>query len=488
MSIQDDVRDARTKSGVSRRVLAERSGLTESVIWRIETKGKASDHEAACLQRVLDGIIGRHPVDGDGAHPTGSTGLLPTSGAGTSGVRGSTPSGAGRLADPPTATEADAVDTAVDSPAQPGPAAPTVVDWGGLAGAAAGVSEHDLERGLKVGPQRAEGVRLFSNSEIQTFKDCRRKWWLAWYRQLKPRFESPTGALAIGDRIHRALRLYYVPTGLTRVDPRTALERLIAEDWTVLANALADEPEKLLSIQKKFNDEATLERAMIEGYTQWLGETGADSELDVISSEQYLEVDLTKDVKPYFADSTHETYRIIGKLDVRVKRRRDGVRLFIDHKSLAEFNTVRQTVPLDEQMLHYFLLEWLSTVDGEERCDGALYNMLRKVKRTGAAKPPFYDRIEVHHNQRELESYKRRLLATIGDILEVESLLNAGTEHLDVAYPRPTRDCRWKCQFFSVCPMFDDGSRAEDMLKQWFVKSDPLAYYQTGMSEGDAIE
>ena len=51
-------------------------------------------------------------------------------------------------------------------------------------------------------------VRI-SNSEIQTFKDCRRKWWLSYYRRLKPKSANMTGALALGSRIHEALDMYY---------------------------------------------------------------------------------------------------------------------------------------------------------------------------------------------------------------------------------------------------------------------------------------
>jgi hypothetical protein len=51
-------------------------------------------------------------------------------------------------------------------------------------------------------------IRL-SNSEIQTFKDCRRRWWLTYYRSLKPRNQDFTGALALGSRIHAALDDHY---------------------------------------------------------------------------------------------------------------------------------------------------------------------------------------------------------------------------------------------------------------------------------------
>jgi PD-(D/E)XK nuclease superfamily protein len=497
MTIQEDVAAARKLPSVSRKTLATLSGLTESVIWRIETKGTTKGDEVARLQPILDDVLGRslraragiEPGRRDAGHPDsdlrrrlddGPTGTLPRS---ASAGRDAETAPVGAAAGPPTAAVA-----VLDSPAEPPPAETLVVDWSTLVGVAAGVSEHDLERGLLTGPRQLEGVRLVSNSELQAFKDCRRRWWLGWYRGMRLRFESPTGALAIGDRIHRALKLHYAPNGLARVDPRTALERLIAEDWTRLVTALEDDPARLVSVGKKFGDEANLERAMIDGYVQWLTETGADSEFDVVSSEQYVEVDITHMLEDAATLANVRQIKLIGKLDVRVKRRRDGVRLFIDHKSLAEFTTARQILPLDEQMLHYLLLEWLGTQEGEERCDGALYNMLRKVKRTNAAKPPFYDRVEVRHNPIELENFRRRVVAETLDILEVQSALDEGTSHQDIAYPRPTRDCRWKCAFFAVCPMFDDGSRAEDMLTQWFVRGDPLDYYRTGLNESEMTE
>ena len=53
-----------------------------------------------------------------------------------------------------------------------------------------------------------EPYRL-SNSEIQVFKDCRRKWWLGYYRRLQPKLQNFTGALALGSRIHEALDRHY---------------------------------------------------------------------------------------------------------------------------------------------------------------------------------------------------------------------------------------------------------------------------------------
>lgn len=447
MTIAEDIAHARA-NGHSRKHLGELSGLTEGKIWRIEKKGNPTPDEVAALTPVLEQLFSGQPA---------------------ADVPGSTPPASDQPAD------------LAESPAEP--PSPEVgteqqpIDWARLQGLAAQISEHELERALK-GPDPTTG-RLISNSEIQTFKDCRRKWWLAWYRSLTLKAESPVGALAIGDRIHRALAFWYVPEGVTRINPVDALEILIVQDWTKVVQAYGPERAlELATLEKQFNLEANLERAMIAGYMEWIAETGADADLRVIAAEEYLEAELEgityHDGRPV---------KLIGKIDVRAYRTTDGARKFIDHKSVGNLVQPRQTVQMSEQMLHYELLEWLNTPEGEARCDGALYNMLRKVKRSGNAKPPFYDRVEVTHNHHVLDAFKRRVEATVVDILDVEAKLRDGAHHLDVVYPRPSDSCTWKCQFFSVCSMLDDGSRAEAMLSTYYRQHDPLAYYAQTIEE-----
>ncbi len=311
----------------------------------------------------------------------------------------------------------------------------------------------------------------FSNSEIQTFKRCRRKWYLAWYRRLRLKAQDPVGALATGNRVHRALQAWYVPEGETPTDPRTALEAAIRDDWEACKQAYAQRgAEPSPELIKEFNDNAALERAMVEGYMEWLIETGVDSGLRVVAPETYLEVPLE------VAGSNVDVF-LIGKLDVRMIREYDGVRLFMDHKTTMSLTEPLKTIRLDEQMLHYHVLEWLSDVEGG-RCDGALYNMLRKVKRSARAKPPFYDRVEVRHNKYELESFRRRLIGVIKTMLDVIARLEANEDPHVVVYPSPTRDCSWSCDFLPVCTMFDDGSRVDAMLEQYYVQEDPLSHYK----------
>jgi hypothetical protein len=322
-----------------------------------------------------------------------------------------------------------------------------------------------------------EGSYPVSNSELQTWKRCRRKWWLAWYRRLALRTETFVGVRSVGDRIHRALERWYVPDGTPRVDPRDALERVIVEDWTKidrLARTRDVGEERLAELAREFARSTNLERAMVEGYVQWLEETGADAELRVIAAETPLAAEL--ELYPNTEDE--RTITVIGKLDVRVRRVTDDVNLLLDHKTVGDLKSPAVTLPQNEQMLHYVLLEWLQTDDGEARCDGALYNMLKRSQRTTRATPPFYDRVEVRHNRFELESYRRRLLATSRDVLDAVVRLDRGEEHLDVVYPSPRGECKWDCDFFAVCNLIDDGSAGtDDMIDALYHEVDPRDRY-----------
>lgn len=315
-------------------------------------------------------------------------------------------------------------------------------------------------------------MRYYSNSEITTFKDCRRKWWLGSYRHLRLKARKVVGAAPIGSRVHEALAPWYVPEGVVRIDPRVALEEAIVRDRDALtasafnSASLAPDPEMaeaiILSEMKDFEKEIDLCRAMIEGYVQWLEETGADSDYRVIMSEMPVSYE--------FASGES----LIGRIDTQVEQISSGLQLGIDHKT-GDFGALRKTLPQSEQMLLYEILRRVTFPD--TRSDGMMFNMIRKVKRTAAAKPPFFDRQIVRFNQHQIESAWQRVMATINDIREVTRRLDAGESHLTAVYPRPNNDCSWKCEFFPVCPMFDDGSRAEDMLQSLYMVGDPLERY-----------
>lgn len=293
-----------------------------------------------------------------------------------------------------------------------------------------------------------------SNSEMSTYKECKRKWYLGYYRGLTPKDVPVQGALALGTRIHYALEMYYTDDA----NPLEVYAKTVDEDrvWLLAEQRPIDDFEK----------EAELGRIMLEGYLEWVEETGADSGLEFVSAEEKLSVSIM-DGK----------VNLIGKLDSRVKRKIDGVRLFIDHKTAVSAQNVTKIAHMNWQPKMYMLLEQLKE-DEEQRCDGMIYNILKKVKRTASAKPPFYERVEVRHNKATMDSFWLSVHGVIQDINQTRKALDDGYDHRQVAYPNPTNDCTWKCPFFAVCPLMDDGSAAESMIEDYYQQVNPYSRYE----------
>lgn len=302
-----------------------------------------------------------------------------------------------------------------------------------------------------------------SNSEIQTFKDCRRRWWLSYYRRLQPKTQQMTGALALGSRVHEALDMYYSKN----IPLLEAHAQLVEIDKQKLIESYRDTYD--------LESEAELGRIMLDGYLQWVEENGIDAELEMISTEEIIEMPLMDN-----------SVILQGKIDMRVRRKADGVRMFRDFKTVGgSFTDFGSMAHMNEQILTYMMLETAQNKEGE-RSEGGIFTMLKKVKRSANAKPPFYEQIEVRHNVFALRSFWQRIHGTLTDMMNARKYLDEGGDHRFIAYPHPTRDCKWKCSFFSICPMFDDGSAAEAALEDAYEVSNPYAYYGVEENKGNA--
>lgn len=306
-----------------------------------------------------------------------------------------------------------------------------------------------------------------TNGERKTWLECQRRWMLESYHRLGKPTRKVTGAAAVGTRFHRALAAWYQPTP---GDPWAVFNADVEADREYLDDLGASDQEK-----KDLESEIDLVRAMIEGYFEWIQETSADVGLKVVAPEAIIQAN------PQFPEFPH--VRLLAKLDVRVVDERDQARWFIDHKSVQDFISAIRTLRMDEQMLHYHLIEWLKLIeeglDTEIRAGGAYYNMARKVKRTATANPPFYAREPVKHNVEELRSYWQRVKATVIQMTEARAKLDAGVPHQEVCPPNPTRDCYWKCEFFTVCSMMDDNAGgAQAYMSEQLVEVNPLARYE----------
>lgn len=281
-----------------------------------------------------------------------------------------------------------------------------------------------------------------------------------------------TGPRSIGTRIHLALEGLYT----REENPVEILKDIYDHDVQELRAAGRSEEDIALVVK-----EYDLSHAMITGYLDWVQEEGIDDGLELVAAEDVIEV-----------DSNIDGVTLRGKLDQRWVRKSDGARLFRDFKTVGDLTTPVKILPMDEQMKMYQLLEYLQSIQstgGEPqwRTDGGLYTMLRKVKRTATAKPPFYGQIEVHHNVEEIRNMWLRVAKVLEEIVDARTALDSGADHHYVVPPRPSRDCTWKCDFFPVCNMADDGSDLEGVIDAYYEHLDPHERYQAAEVKGEGV-
>lgn len=303
-----------------------------------------------------------------------------------------------------------------------------------------------------------ETPMLVSNSTIQTFKRCRRKWMLTYIDKLTKREETYVGPLPLGSRLHEAIEHYYKGEGAIL----DIWARLCTRDRVALLSS-----DMTADSEEAFDKEAELGRIMLEGFVEWVDTEGIDAGIEIVSNEERLSA-LVLDGR----------VELQAKIDMRVKRRSDGVMMVRDFKSAASIDDLTRSMFTNEQLLTYMVIENIIRSEGE-RCDGGELLILKKVKRSARAKPPFYERAQVFHNTTTLNNFWFRLAGVLTDMLYVRDQLRAGVDHRFVAYPRPTRDCAWDCPFITICPMFDDGSAVDRAITDLYRVADPYEYYES---------
>jgi hypothetical protein len=310
-------------------------------------------------------------------------------------------------------------------------------------------------------------VLSFSNSEIQTWKSCRRRWWLTYYLQLglRPDLEKPTGVRNLGARMHAALQALYE----RGADPIAAIDEIYEDEFTICTFKGRDD------LIPELQQEQDLAHAMLEGYLQWLTEEAADAGYVIIASEQIVEV-----------PSGYPNVMLRGVLDQQRQNLIDGSVEFVDFKTTASFSQLKMTLPIDEQSQHYHLILQLhidqlrrqgADVDGRWRIDGAVYRMLRRVKRTATAVPPFYEDFRVRHNPEMIKNTWTSVHAILAEIMRARAALDAGQDHHYWVPKRVSRECTYMCDFLEACPLFDDGSNVEGFLAENYVRIDPHKRY-----------
>lgn len=298
---------------------------------------------------------------------------------------------------------------------------------------------------------------ILTQSELSTFARCERKWWLSYYRKLRRR-KVYEPLPAVGTFVHAGLEALYGPG-----DERHPID-VVRDKATAEIAALPEFADEIA-------DAAGLAGIMLEGYLEWLQAENPDAGLHFTAAEQAVEVALGG-----------HPFRLRGKIDAIFTRDRDGAVVQLENKTVANLTDLPKTAQANFQFLTYDLLAYLRSQEdtGTPRTDGVLLNMLRRVKRTARANPPFYGRHEVRHNLPELRNHWRHVVVLAYRKREAAEKLAAGQDHHVVTPKNWTRDCTWSCDFYPVCPLFDDGSDVESVIAADYETHDPNARYAGG--------
>jgi RecB family exonuclease len=300
-------------------------------------------------------------------------------------------------------------------------------------------------------------VLYLSNSEINTYLDCPRRWYFSYYLGLKKKDDGSeqTTPLTYGTRIHEALEGWYIPDESARVNPREAIRTIYAKEEPLVASAGGD--------MAKYADDRKSSFFLVDYYMDKVEKEGLDYGLNYVAAEAEYSMQLDEGI----------IFR--GKMDAVVERESDGSRLVVDHKTYKSPTQAIQVAHLDGQLLGYMLLY---RENNEDRLSGAMLNIFKKVKTTRAAN--IIQREFVRHTELETDNYAKRLRVIANDILKLKNKLDDGYDPYSTAYPHVTVDCTWKCPFLQACGLCDDGSDIEGYLKGNYTKHDVNARYVGG--------
>ena len=278
----------------------------------------------------------------------------------------------------------------------------------------------------------------FSHSEMSTYKDCKRRWYLQYFLKLRRRREPRALARDTGILTHAALHNFYVAGGLDNPHAKDLMYGYLdnARDEDILKV----DPSEAKTVQE-IHDTTKI---IVDGYIEWLHETGADVGYNFNQSEVELR-----------APGPVPNTEIMGIIDLGGTHEMSGDMFVMDTKVTNSIDGMLKTLHLVEQGPMYAVLAKINDPD-PTRGFRVVWNMLKRNKQTARAKPPFYQRYELAINGDQLRQFYLQLQGQIEEILRTEARLNDGESHIKVAYPTPSGDCTWKCPYFSVCGLMND--------------------------------
>jgi hypothetical protein len=267
-----------------------------------------------------------------------------------------------------------------------------------------------------------------SYSQLQTWRRCKRRWYLGYVEKLEK--TTPTNALWLGVGVHEALDQYYAS------NPRdVAVLHKAFDEWAFAQKdevekqiaGLAQEAQIKLDLQKNYE----LGIDILDNYAAF---APANDAFDVIATEAMFEVPIGAEIRMYDADNG-----TIGTVPIYYRGRIDGiVRLHSDSR--------------------LYLLEHGQPIAG------VYYNILRKQKNGPRVKAPLVYRLTVERSRASIRDWPEQVRMIVKDMELV-------SEH-GLYYHTPADDCNF-CDFFTICSLIQDEADPQDYIDTYFRRAEP---------------
>lgn len=318
-----------------------------------------------------------------------------------------------------------------------------------------------------------------SYSDISKAAWCARSWHLGSYRGLRQRKPKRTGPLPFGTRYHKVLEASGIADEWDVEAVVGRWRKLTEHEWDWVKTKYGLDPDD------EMRRESRMGQAMLENYVAWREETHYDAEWEQIDVEhKYGEIIPVK-----LPDGRTLELRLLGKSDLRERRRSNGAVVIVDHKTSKDL--APSTLDLHERSIQGPLYLWLEMCEAprDQWSQGCSYILHKKLLHArGTAKPPYYQRLNVIVSKDRLNAAKRNIIAKAARVVTMTEQLDDG-QPADLVAPYTTGWWCHSCPFKAPCDLMQRGytSGARDMLATEFEVGDPFERYQDDLAEVDAM-
>lgn len=217
-------------------------------------------------------------------------------------------------------------------------------------------------------PKVKDLLDTVSVTEINSFRECRRAWYLSEVMQLESKLPSPR--FWFGTLIHAALETYYIKGR----DLPAALDRFLSDYETSIAEIRASWGMLWGGIEPEFSGYLDLGREMLSNYFLF---DHAGPTWTAIATEQRVWVPVLTPTGRQSRFGNTQATRLTARMDLLadVGDGRDDVSV-VDHKTAAQRPSTGRTLDTDDQLTGYAYVYWRLT--GELPRD-LVYNVLIKA-------------------------------------------------------------------------------------------------------------